>query len=97
MLSPVFRFGCTGRSSGYSDRSTREPPASKLPILSSTWGYGKLTHKLYSGEKMVPTKVIFQTSIVEFVFVKKTFLVQPGAAPGKKKKGFPGPVKDSRP
>jgi len=36
-------------------------------------GYGELAHRLYSGENMMPTKVIFKTSIMELDFFRKHF------------------------
>lgn len=42
-------------------------------IPPSTRGYGELAHRLYSGENMMPTKAIFQTSIMELDFFRKHF------------------------
>ena len=39
----------------------------------STRGYEELAHRLYSGENMMPTKAIFQTSIMELDFFRKHF------------------------
>ena len=39
----------------------------------STRGYRELAHRLYSGENMMPTKAIFQTSIMELEFFRKHF------------------------
>ena len=39
----------------------------------STRGCGELAHRLYSGENMMPTKAIFQTSIMELDFFRKRF------------------------
>ena len=39
----------------------------------STRGYGELAHRLYSGENMMPTNAIFQTSIMELDFFRKHF------------------------
>ena len=39
----------------------------------STQGYEELAHRLYSGENMMPTKAIFQTSIMELDFFRKRF------------------------
>ena len=39
----------------------------------STRGYEELAHRLYSGENMMSTKAIFQTSIMELDFFRKHF------------------------